>query len=89
MMKSVGKFKVTQHKPKANISYPMIRLPQSYSEIVGETAHVYEIVSNGKTMFLISFDENIDENIVVQPAAQSALESRLKRIENELGITEE
>ncbi|WP_342305741.1 hypothetical protein [Methanolobus sp. ZRKC5] len=83
-MKSIGKFKVTQHKPKANISYPMVRLPQSYSEIIGETAYVYEIDSSGKPVFVISFDEDVDENSVAQHFVQSNLETRLGSIEKKL-----
>lgn len=66
----------------------MVRLPQSYSEIIGENAHVYEVESNGKRMFLISFDETVDKNLFVPPNTQLTLEERLERIEKHLGITQ-
>ncbi len=83
-MKSIGKFKVIKHKPKANVVYPMIRLPQSYANITGDVAHVFEIENNGKPLFLISLDENFDENVVVQPTTQSDLEKRVASLEQQL-----
>ncbi len=83
-MKSIGKFKIIKHKPKANVVYPMIRLPQSYANIAGEVAHVFEVDNNGKPLFLISLDEDFDSNIVVQPNDQNNLETRLASLEQRI-----
>ena len=83
-MKSIGKFKIIKHKPKANVVYPMIRLPQSYANIAGEVAHVFEIDNNGKPLFLISLNEDFDGNVVVQPSTNSDLETRLAALEQRI-----
>ena len=89
-MKSIGKFKIIKNTPKPNISYPMIRLPSSRAHLIGEQAHVFEAEINGKTLFLVSIDEDFTEDsVVVQPKSNFDLESRLERIEKELGISEE
>ena len=88
MLKSIGKFKIIKNAPKPNIVYPLVRLPSSCAHLVGEQAHVFETEINGKTLFIVSTDEDFDEDsIVVQPKREYDIESRLERIERELGIT--
>lgn len=41
---------------------------------------------NGKTIFLISFDEDIDNNEVAQHFVQSNLESRVSILEKQIQI---
>ncbi|NPE28625.1 hypothetical protein HNV12_11780 [Methanococcoides sp. SA1] len=84
-MKSIGKSKITRLRPKQNIEYPLIRLPQSHAHLAGETAHIFEIDNNGKPLFVISLDEDFDGNIeVIQPNTNSNLETRLNSLEKQL-----
>ncbi len=83
-MKSIGKSKITRLRPKKNIEYPLIRLPQSHAHLAGETAHIFEIDNNGKSLFLISLDEDFDGNVVVQPNTNSYLETRLSALEQRI-----
>ncbi|WP_406660584.1 integrase [Methanolobus sp. ZRKC3] len=61
-------------------------MPQSYAALIGDNAHVFETEYNGKPLFLVSLDEDIDENLVVQPAAQATLESRFEAVEKQLSL---
>jgi hypothetical protein len=38
---------------KPNVKYPMIRLPQEYSQIIGQRAHIYETDHEGQPAFLV------------------------------------
>ena len=86
-MKSIGKFKIIKNTPKPNISYPLVRLPSSHAHLVGEQAHVFEAEVNGKTLFIVSTDEDFTkDSVVVQPKGEFDLESRLESIEKQLSI---
>ncbi len=89
-MKSIGKSKITKLRPKKNIEYPLIRLPQSHSYLAGETAYIFEIENNGKPLFVLSLDENFDGNFeVIQPVQNPDIESRLESIEKYLAELQE
>jgi hypothetical protein len=47
-MKNLGKFKITKQQAKPEISYPLIRLPQSEINFEVETAYVFKTEYNGK-----------------------------------------
>ena len=82
-MKYIGKSKITRLRPKKNIEYPLLRLPQSHADLVGETAHIFKIENNGKPLFVISLDEDFTPALeVIQPT--SDIESRLKSVEKQL-----
>lgn len=83
-MKSIGKFKIIKQKPKANVVYPMVRLPQSHAHLAGEVAYVFESEHNGKPLFLITLDEDFDGNAVVQPSTSSDVETRLSALEQKI-----
>lgn len=83
-MKLIGKSKITKHRPKKDIIYPIIRLPQSNAHITGETAHIFETEHNGKPFFVISLEEGFDGNVVVQPNNQTDVESRLSALEDQV-----
>ena len=84
-MESLGKFKIIKHKPKSDIVYPLIRLPQSQAHITGEVAHVFKTEFNGKPLYVVSLEEDFDGNIeVVQPSAKSDLEGRVEALEKKL-----
>ena len=80
-MKLLGKSKVIKHKAKPEIAYPLVRLPQSEVSIAGETAHIFKTEYNGKPVYVISLDEELNcELKVVQPEAKSDLEARVEAL---------
>jgi len=84
-MEHLGKSKLTKLQAKPEISYTLIRLPQSELDHVGETAHIFKTEYNGKPMYVISLDEEFDGKInVVQQEAKSDLELRLEALEKEV-----
>ena len=84
-MKYIGKSKITRLRPKKNIEYPLLRLPQSHANLVGETAHIFKIDNNGKPLFVISLDEDFTPALeVIQPT--SDIESRVKSLEKQLSL---
>ena len=84
-MKLLGKSKVMRHRVKPEITYPLIRLPQSEVDLAGETAYVFKTEYNGKPVYLISLDEEFNcELIVTQPESKSDIESRLEALEKEV-----
>ena len=84
-MRYIGKSKITRLRPKKNIEYPLLRLPQSYADIVGETAHIFKIENNGKPLFVISLDEDFTPALeVIQPMPD--IESRIRSLEIQLSL---
>ncbi len=84
-MKAIGKSKITRLRPKKDIEYPLIRLPQSHSHLVGETAYLFETEHNGKPLFVISLDDDFDAEIkVIQKSDKSDLETRVKLLEKQI-----
>ncbi len=84
-MKLLGKSKVMRHRVKPEITYPLVRLPQSEVDLAGETAYVFKTEYNGKPVYLISLDEEFNcELIVTQPESKSDIESRLEALEKEV-----
>ncbi len=81
-MEALGKFKIIKHKPKQDIVYPLIRLPQSYAHLAGEDAHIFKTEHNGKPLFVVSLDADFEGNVEV--VQQSDLESRLETLENKM-----
>ena len=51
MMRILGKSKITKQKAKPEISYPLIRLPQSEVNFTGEIAHIFKTEYNGKPLY--------------------------------------
>lgn len=88
-MEYLGNFKIIKHKAKANIVYPLIRLPQSRAQLIGQQAHVFETKINGKTLFLVSLDEEFKEDsIVIQPKSSKILEERVEELERKVRYLE-
>ena len=84
IMKPISKFKVIRHQPKSNVSYPLIRLPQEYSKLAGEMAYVYKIEYKDKPLFVISFDEYFEGEVVVHSKNERILEQRLEELERKV-----
>lgn len=84
-MKLLGKSKVIKHKAKPEIAYPLVRLPQSEIDLAGETAHIFKTEHNGKPVYVISLEEDLDcELKVIQPEAKYNLEARIETLEKKL-----
>ena len=84
-MKLLGKSKVMKHKVKAEITYPLIRLPQSEIDLAGETAHIFKTEYNGKPVYVIALEEGLDcELKVTQLGIKPNLESRVEVLEKKL-----
>jgi hypothetical protein len=84
-MKLLGKSKIMKHKVNPEITYPLIRLQQSEVDFAGETAHIFKTEINGKPVYVISLDEELNcELKVVQPEVKSDLEVRLESVEKKL-----
>ena len=87
-MEHLGKSKLTRHRAKPEISYTLIRMPQSELDHVGETAHIFKTEYNGKPMYVISLDEEFDGKItVVQPEVkfdQARIEALEKKLNSHL-----
>jgi hypothetical protein len=43
-------------------TYPQLRLPKTHSHLVGKTAHLFEIIKDGQTTFLISTDDGLNQS---------------------------
>lgn len=84
-MKLLGKSKVIKHKAKPEITYPLVRLPQSEIDFAGETAHIFKTELNGKPVYVIALEEELHcELKVVQLEEKSDLEARIEALEKEV-----
>ncbi|MDQ1253136.1 MAG: hypothetical protein QG646_2284 [Euryarchaeota archaeon] len=84
-MKLLGKSKVVKKQAKPEFTYPIVRLPQSEINLSGETVYVYKTEHNGKPVYVISLEEDLNcELKVVQPDAKNDLEARLETLEKEV-----
>jgi len=99
-MRYVGKSKISKIHPKPNISYPLLRLPQAFSDFVGKITHILETDYDGKQALLVVLDKNNDQaeqvssqvmQPVMQPGAEdtqqyteNSVESRLSALENRI-----
>ena len=84
-MKLLGKSKVIKHKAKPEFTYPLVRLPQSEIRLAGETAYIFKTEYNGKPVYVISLEEELNcELKVVQPEVKSDLEARIEALEKKL-----
>jgi hypothetical protein len=84
-MKLLGKSKVMKHRVKPEITYPLIRLPQSEIDLSGEVAHIFKTEFNGKPAYVITLEEDFKGELnVTQPEPKSDLELRLEVLEKKL-----
>ncbi len=84
-MRLLGKSKVMKHKVKPEITYPLLRLPQSEMNFVGETAHIFKTEFNGKPVYVISLDEEFNGELnVTQPETKSDIEARIEALEKKV-----
>ncbi|AKJ38592.1 hypothetical protein MCM1_1552 [Methanosarcina barkeri CM1] len=84
-MKLLGKSKIMKHRVKPEITYPLIRLPQSEVNLAGEVAHIFKTEYNGKPVYVISLDEEFNAELkVTQQETNSNLELRIEALEKKL-----
>jgi len=84
-MKFIGKSKISTLHSKPEVSYPLIRLPQQYNHLIGETAQRCITNHDGKKGFLILLEESESEGKVVKQSLETILESRLSSLESKIG----
>ncbi len=71
-----------KHRVKPEITYPLVRLPQSEINFAGETAYVFKTELNGKPLYVIALEEELNcELKVTQPIVKSDLEARIEALE--------
>jgi hypothetical protein len=49
----IHRSKISLHLAKADYSYPMIRLPHTFSELAGLSTRIYQTVHDGALAFLV------------------------------------
>ncbi len=81
----IGKSKIGKVRPKPNITYPLLRLPQHCSDFIGETEHIFETEQEGNKAFLIVFEDGEKaKSKVIQPSYITNIESRLSALESKI-----
>ena len=82
LLQLIGKSKVSKMRPKPNITYPFIRLPQDCGNVIGQTVTIYETEHEGKRAFLLMMSDNATlSSRVIQPNATKNIESRVCALE--------
>ena len=65
-MRYVGKSKIGKLSAKGN-DYPQLRLPQQYSDTIGEIASIFETEHEGKQAFLVVTERSVlSDNTVLK-----------------------
>jgi len=83
-MQFIGKSKISILHSKPGVSYPLIRLPQQYSHLIGETAQLFITNYEGKKGLFILLEEPESEGKVVKQSLETSIESRLTSIESKI-----
>jgi hypothetical protein len=90
-MQRVGKSKITKLKAKADIVYPLVRLPKAYADEIGKTAEIFATQHNNKRALFITFAGGADPPEVIQPSTKviqpdssNRIENRLQKLESEI-----
>ena len=83
-MNYIGKSKISKLSPKPNIHYPLLRLPQTSVDTIGEIASIYETEHEGNRAFLIVLNENYCNKRVIQNNYTTNLEKRVSELENDI-----
>jgi hypothetical protein len=79
-MQYIGASKIGKLNPKPNLTYPLIRLPQRYENVIGRTAHIYESSEEGQKTIVLVFDETErkekeNKGTVIQPVIKRIVKS--------------
>ena len=87
-MRYIGKSKISTLHSKPDISYPLIRLPQQYKHLIGETAQIFMTDYEGKGGFLILLEERENDSKVVKQSLETRIESRVSVLESSIEAIE-
>jgi len=66
-VRRVGTSKITKLKAKAGIVYPLIRLPKTFADEIGNVAEIFETQHNNRRALLVTFNDGIWPSEVIQP----------------------
>jgi len=58
-MERIGETKIGKLTPKPHLTYPLIRLPPKFADIIGKKAQIFEIEYEGSKAFLIVVAEEV------------------------------
>ena len=89
-MNYIGSSKIGTIRSKPNVKYPMIRLPQEYSEIIGQIAHVYKTDHEGQPAFLVvPYTQESAQLVELKPkvsklSLETGVEARLSALESQI-----
>ncbi|MGZ4908360.1 MAG: hypothetical protein ACXV5F_06885 [Halobacteriota archaeon] len=93
-MQFIWKTKIEQKRSKPTITYPLIRLPREFAEIIGTPATVYQTQHKDNIAFFVILGDNNDSLLkgevgqlcakVVQPNSKNRLEARVADLEKEI-----
>jgi hypothetical protein len=84
----IGKSKVTKLNAKADIAYPLIRLPKAYADEIGRTAEIFETHDGNRWALFVTFDGGRDPREVIQPSAKVIQHDGARGIENRISELE-
>ena len=83
-----GKSKISTLYSKPDVSYPLIRLPQQYKRLIGETTQLFITNHEGKKGFFILLEEAENEGKVVKQNLETSIESRLSALKSSIEVLE-
>ncbi len=89
-MQFIGKSKIGKKRSKPTITYPLIRLPHQYDDIIGTPINIYETEHNKCTAFVVVLNEEKRdrfESQTVQPDLRvGQLSPKVVQLEKETNI---
>ena len=83
-MQHIGKSKVTKLNAKAGVVYPLIRLPKTYANEIGNVAEIFETQQDNRRALLVTFNDGAAPSEVIQPDGLNSVESSLSELESEI-----
>ncbi|MGP8011031.1 MAG: hypothetical protein ACLPI9_00915 [Halobacteriota archaeon] len=97
-MHYLGKSKVTKLRAKAGVVYPLIRLPKTFADEIGNVAEIFETEQDNRRALVVTFNDGAgsseviqpDSKViqllpkVIQPDSQNNVESRLSALESQI-----
>ena len=90
-MQHIGKSKVTKLNAKAGVVYPLIRLPKTYANEIGNVAEIFETQQDNRRALLVTFNDGAAHSKVIQllpkviqPDGLNSVESSLSELESEI-----
>jgi hypothetical protein len=89
-MKPVGKSKVSKQTSKEDTVYPLIRLPQEYEGLIGNTVTIYETEHDGqRALLLVPYEDTRSPPKIDRPNSKISINKRLSSIEADIKVIKE